>query len=69
MIGTNNKGVVSLFMYCDGVLLVGDHEAIKAAIEDIERKFDIRKEGSLTNYLGCIIKFMNKEASIHQPHS
>ena len=69
MTRTNDKGVVTLCIYVDDVLLIGDKEAIKSAIEDIETKFDIRKEGPLNDYLGCIVKFGDKEASIHQPHS
>ena len=45
----------------DDVLLIGDKEAIKSAIEDIETKFDIRKEGPLNDYLGCIVKFRGGE--------
>ncbi len=68
MTRTNGKGVVTLCTYVDDVLLVGDKEAIKSAIEDIETKFEIRKEGQLNDYLGCIVKFGGKEARIHQPH-
>ena len=68
MTRTNDEGVVILCIYADDVLLVEDKEAIKSTVEDIKIKFDIRKEGPLTDYLGCIIKFMNKESSIHQPH-
>ena len=69
MTRTNDKGVVTLFIYVDDVLIVGDKEAIKSTIEDIETKFEIRKEGQLNDYLGCIVKFGDKETRIHQPHS
>ena len=48
---------------------MGEKEAIDQAIYGIEGKFYIRKEGPLEDYLGCIIKFKDKEGSIHQPHS
>ena len=56
-------------IYVHDVLLIGDKEAIDQAIYGIEGKFDINKEGSLECHLGCIIKFKDKEGSIHQPHS
>ena len=68
MTRTDNKGVMTLTKYVNDILLVGDKNAFKVIIEDIKTKFDIRKEGPLNAYSGCIIKFMNKEASIHQPH-
>ena len=34
----------------------------------LKHKFEIRKEGQLNDYLGCIVKFVDKEARIHQPH-
>lgn len=66
---TNENGTVHLCVYVDDVLLVGDGKAIKDAIKDIEKKFSIRKEGQLKDYLGCIIKFDDDGGVIHQPHS
>ena len=65
----NETGTVTLCIYIDVVLLVGDQDAVKDAIKDIEKKFDIRKEGSLKDYLECKIKFNGNGGIIHQPHS
>lgn len=40
----------------DYVLLAGDKDVINNAIKDTKQKFDIWKEGPLTDYMGCIIK-------------
>ena len=69
MMRTNYEGAVILHIYFDDVLLIGDKEATKSVIEDIETKFDIKKKITLNEYLGCIIKFMIKMTSIHQSHS
>lgn len=67
---TNNQGTVVLCISVDDVLLLGEKEAIdQYIIYAIEGKFDIRKERTLKDYLGYIIKFTDKEGSIHQPHS
>ena len=65
----NEKGTITFGIYVDDVLLVGDDDAIKDAIKDIEQKFDIRKEGPLKDYLGCIIQFDKNGGIMHQPHS
>ena len=69
MIRKDKSGVVVLCIYVDDVLLTGDDEAVKQAIKDIKTIFDIRKEGKLSDYLGCILNFDRKdEATMHQPH-
>ena len=69
MMRNNEKGTFILCIYMDDVLLIGDIEAIHSAINDIEQKNYIWKEGLLKDYLGCIIEFKDSEGSIYQPHS
>ena len=70
MIRQNEDGTVILCIYVDDVCLCGDKKAVEAAIKDIKKIFDIRKEGHLNDYLGCIIKFDDDgdDGTIHQPH-
>ena len=68
MIRQNESGTVLLSIYVDDVCLIGDKTAIDEAIKEIEKEFDIRKEGPLQDYLGCIIEFGDDEATIYQPH-
>ena len=56
-------------MCVDDILLIGDKESVQCAINDIESKFDIRKEGPFEDYLGCIVKIDGDKECIHQPHS
>ena len=48
----NEKGSITLLIYVNNVLLVGDRDAIKDAIKDIEQKFDISKKAPLKDYFG-----------------
>ena len=67
---TDEHGMTILCIYVDDVLIIGNQEAIDETIKDIEKEFDIRKEGKLNDYLGCIIEFSddNTSGTIHQPH-
>jgi hypothetical protein len=68
MIKRNEDGIVLLCIYVDDVCLMGDKKAVENAIIQIEEVFNIRKEGPLKDYLGCIVEFKKNEATIHQPH-
>ena len=68
---SDEHGTSILCIYVDDVLIIGNQKAIDKTIEDIEQVFDIRKEGKLNDYLGCIIEFSddNTSGTIHQPHT
>ena len=64
----DEHGTAILCIYVDDVLIIGNQSTINKTIEDIEKVFDIRKEGKLHDYLGCIVEFAedNTSGTIHQ---
>ena len=67
----DEHGTSILCIYVDDVLIIGNQKAIDKTIEDIGKVFNIRKEGKLNDYLGCIVEFSddNTSGTIHQPHT
>jgi phosphotransacetylase len=54
----DENGTVIICVYVDDCILTGNRKAIDAAINDIETVFEIRRLGSLKEYIGCTIMDM-----------
>jgi hypothetical protein len=54
----DENGTVIICVYVDDCLLAGNRKAIDAAINDIETVFEIRRLGSLKEYIGCTMMDM-----------
>ena len=52
----DQQGTVLLVVYVDDICLIGDKDAIDAAINDIEKEFTIKKVGTLKEYIGVTVK-------------
>jgi copper chaperone CopZ len=56
LIRRNEKGTVILCIYVDDVCCVGDEEAVKTAIKEIEAIYNIKHVGELSEYVGVTIE-------------
>ena len=56
LIRRNTKGTVILCVYVDDVCCVGDKEAVKIAIKEIEAIYSIKHVGELHEYVGVTIE-------------
>jgi len=62
----DEQGTVLLVVYVDDVCLIGDKDAIDAAINDIEREFTIKRVGTLKEYIGVTVECKTDEIHLTQ---
>jgi Reverse transcriptase (RNA-dependent DNA polymerase) len=57
----DERGTVLVVVYVDEICLIGDKDAINAAINDIETEFTIKKVGTLKEYIGVTVEHKTDE--------
>ena len=60
---------IRIFLYVDDACILGTPTAIQKGVRDVQKKFSIKIEGNLKDYLGCRITQNkgNKTKYINQP--
>ena len=63
----NEDGFVMIGMYVGDCLVIGDKPAVKKAIEDIEKVFQITKSEMVNEFVGCTIEKQEGRILLSQP--
>ena len=50
------NGIIYLIMYVDNCFVIGNKQAIKKALDDIEKHFDIKQSEEISDFIGCTIE-------------
>ena len=61
----NENGIITICLYIDNTLCVGDKLAIKKLMKEIKKYFVTKEEGALNEYVGRMIKRINGGVYLH----
>ena len=64
---SNQAGIVFLVMYVDDCFVIGEKQAVKHALDEIENKFDIKRSCEVNDFVGCHIRRAGREIFLSQP--
>ena len=64
---TTHLGKVMMAIYVDDCLIVGDKNAVKCAIEEIKKNFDVTHSPDIEEFVGCTIERDGKKLLLSQP--
>jgi hypothetical protein len=62
-----NDGIVFMVLYVDDCFVVGDKAAIDKTLNDISTHFDIKREASVKEFIGCDIIKRSDSVELWQP--
>jgi len=62
-----SKGQVFLIIYVDDCFVVGDKDAVKEALEEIEKHFSITRSEKIEDFIGCRIEKDGDRILLSQP--
>ena len=54
-------------MYVDDCFVIGNKQAIKKALDDVEGHFDIKRSGEISDFIGCSIEQQDNWVLLSQP--
>ena len=65
-----NHNIILMIIHVDDSLVFGHHEDIKTVIKHLERRFTVKTEGGLNDFLGCeiIMNETKEKCWLLQPH-
>ena len=61
------KGLTILIMYVDDCFVIGDKDAVKEALNDIEKHYEIKRSEEVEDFIGCNIKRKQDKVYLSQP--
>ena len=64
---TTHLGNVMMAIYVDDCLIVGDKNAVKCAIEEIKKNFDVTHSPDIEEFVGCTIERDGEKLLLSQP--
>ena len=50
------NGILYLIIYADDCFVIGNKQAIKKALDDVKKHFDIKRSGQISDFIGCSIE-------------
>ena len=64
---TTPLGKVMMAIYVDDILMVGDKDAVRCAIEEIMKSFDVKHSPDIEEFVGCTIEKDGEKLLLSQP--
>ena len=64
---TDEFGTVMMAIYVDDCLMIGDQEAVKRAIKEIKKHFEITHQEGIREFIGCKVEQETNQLLLSQP--